>query len=156
MYRLSVEVVDELAFSAAAAPLDVTIEVVRPSPPTPTPAPIPTPVVETAPGPTRLLLPLLLALAAGGLLWGVRRARRGPAAPPAPSVAPPPPPPPEGHVAVLEWAAPGEAGGETIELLADNVTLGREPGTVDIVLDDPGVSRLHARIRRDATGVYWL
>ena len=157
MYRLSVEVVDELAFSAAAAPLDVTIEVVRPSPPTPTPAPTPTPVVETAPGPTRLLLPLLLlALAAGGLLWGVRRARRGPAAPPAPSVAPPPPPPPEGHVAVLEWAAPGEAGGETIELLADNVTLGREPGTVDIVLDDPAVSRLHARIRRDATGVYWL
>ena len=157
MYRLSVEVVDELAFSAAAAPLDVTIEVVRPSPPTPTPAPTPMPVVETAPGPTRLLLPLLLlALAAGGLLWGVRRARRGPAAPPAPSVAPPPPPPPEGHVAVLEWAAPGEAGGETIELLADNVTLGREPGTVDIVLDDPAVSRLHARIRRDATGVYWL
>jgi hypothetical protein len=157
MYRLSVEVVDELAFSAAAAPLDVTIEVVRPSPPTPTPAPTPTPVVETAPGPTRLLLPLLLlALAGGALLWGVRRARRGPAAPPAPSVAPPPPPPPEGHVAVLEWAAPGEAGGETIELLADNVTLGREPGTVDIVLDDPAVSRLHARIRRDATGVYWL
>ena len=157
MYRLSVEVVDELAFSAAAAPLDVTIEVVRPSPPTPTPAPTPTPVVETAPGPTRLLLPLLLlALAAGGLLWGVRRARRGPPAPPAPSVAPPPPPSPEGHVAVLEWAAPGEAGGETIELLADNVTLGREPGTVDIVLDDPAVSRLHARIRRDATGVYWL
>jgi hypothetical protein len=156
-YRLSVEVVDELGFSAAAAPLAVTIEVVRPSPPTPTAAPTAAPVVETAPGPARLLLPLLLlALAGGALLWGVRRARRGPAAPPTPAVAPPPPPPPAGHVAVLEWAAPGETGGEAIELLADNVTLGREAGAVDIVLDDPAVSRLHARIRRDATGVYWL
>jgi hypothetical protein len=156
-YRLSVEVVDELEFRAAAAPLDVTIEVVRPSPPTPTAAPTAAPVAETPPGPTRFLWPLLLLVPAGGaLLWAVRRARRGPAAPPAPTVAPPPPPPPTGHVAVLEWAAPGETGGEAIELLADNVTLGREAGAVDIVLDDPAVSRLHARIRRDATGVYWL
>ena len=157
-YRLSVEVVDELAFSATAAPLDVTIEVVRPSPPTPTAAPTVAPVVETAPGPTRLIAPLLLlaALAGGALLWAVRRARRGPPAPPAPVVAPPPPAPREGHVAVLEWFAPGEERGEAIELLADNVTLGREPGAVDIVVDDPAVSRLHARIRRDAAGVYWL
>ena len=157
-YRLSVEVVDELAFSATAAPLDVTIEVVRPSPPTPTAAPTVAPVVETAPGPTRLIAPLLLlaVLVGGALLWAVRRARRGPPAPPAPAVAPPPPAPREGHVAVLEWFAPGEERGEAIELLADNVTLGREPGAVDIVVDDPAVSRLHARIRRDAAGVYWL
>ena len=156
-YSLSVEVVDELDFRAAATPLEVTIEVVRPSPPTPTPAPTAAPVVETAPGPTRFILPgLALALAGGVLLWAARRARRGTAAPPAPPVVPPPPPPREGHVAVLEWAAAGEGRGEAIELLADNVTLGREAGAVDIVLDDPVVSRLHARIRRDATGVYWL
>ena len=155
-YHLSVEMVDELGFSAAAS-LDVTIEVVRPSPPTPTAAPPPAPTTETPPGPARFVLPLLaLALAGGALLWAVRRARRGPAAPPAPPVAAPPPPPREGHVAVLEWAAGDETRGEAIELLADNVTLGRETGAVDIVLDDPAVSRLHARIRRDAAGVYWL
>ncbi len=157
-YSLSVEVVDELDFRAASTPLAVTIEVVRPSPPTPTAAPTAVPVVEAAPRPTRFALPLLLlALAGGALLWATRRARRGPAATPAPVAAPPPRPPREGHVAVLEWAAAGgEAAGEAIELTADNVTLGREPGAVDIIIDDPGVSRLHARIRRDATGVYWL
>lgn len=70
-----------------------------------------------------------------------------------PPPAPPPPAPREGHVAVLEWA-----GGEVapVELPAGNVTLGREAGAVDMVVDGPGVSRLHARIRRDDGSQYWL
>ncbi len=40
-------------------------------------------------------------------------------------------------------------------MLAGNVTLGRDAGAVDIVLDDPSVSRLHARIRR-RDDAYWL
>ena len=37
-----------------------------------------------------------------------------------------------------------------------NVTLGREADAVDVVVDGAGVSRLHARIRRDDAGAYWL
>ncbi|WP_432214593.1 FHA domain-containing protein, partial [Salmonella enterica] len=37
-----------------------------------------------------------------------------------------------------------------------DTTIGRDPEAVDIIIDDPGVSRLHARIRRAATGDYWL
>jgi len=158
-YRLAIEVADELGFRAASPPLTVTIEVARPSPPTPTAAPTPEP--RPAPGAGRaatLILPILLLAGAGGaLLWAKRRAaRRSPAPAPAPE--------PEaaavrasgdGHVPILEWtSAAGQV--QQIELLADNVTLGREPGEVDIVLDDPSVSRLHARIRRNAEEEYWL
>ena len=141
--------------SATSAPVAVTIVVDRPSPPTPTAAPTPTPA-PAAPERdlTAWLLPVaLLALAGVALLWAVRRARRPRPAPPAPPPAPPPPAPREGHVAVLEWA-----GGEVapVELPAGNVTLGREAGAVDVVVDGPGVSRLHARIRRDEAGAYWL
>ena len=154
-YQLSVAVTDELGFQATSAPVAVTIVVDRPSPPTPTAAPTPTPA-PAAPERdlTAWLLPVaLLALAGVALLWAVRRARRPRPAPLAPPPAPPPPAPREGHVAVLEWA-----GGEVapVELPAGNVTLGREAGAVDMVVDGPGVSRLHARIRRDEAGAYWV
>ena len=154
-YQLSVAVTDELGFQATSAPVAVTIVIDRPSPPTPTPAPTPPPA-PAAPerAPTALLGPvLLLALAGGALLWAARRARRPRPAPQAPSAPPPPPAPREGHVAVLEWADGKTA---PIELPADNVTLGREADAVDVVVDGPGVSRLHARIRRDDAGAYWL
>lgn len=157
IYSLSVEVTDELGFSAASEPVEVTIEVARPSPPTPTPAPTPLPVVaEPAPNLFSFLLPAaLLAAAGGGLLWAARRARGKPVAAPAPAAPPPPPPPGDDHVPVLEWrSAANEV--EQIELLAGNVTFGRDPEAVDIVLDDPSVSPLHARIRRHDDGVYWL
>ncbi len=41
-------------------------------------------------------------------------------------------------------------------MTAADVTIGRDAAAVDVVLDAPGVSRLHARIRRDAAGEYWL
>jgi len=154
-YRLAVAVTDELGFQATSAPVDVEIVVDRPSPPTPTAAPTATPA-PTAPerSSTALLWPvLLLALAGGALLWAARRARRPRPAPTAPPAPPPPPAPREGHVAVLEWA---DGTATPIELPGDHVTLGREAEAVDVVVDGPGVSRLHARIRRDDAGAYWL
>ncbi len=155
-YALTVEVADALGFRATSAPVMVTIAVARPQPPTPTAAPTrAAPAATSISGASRfwplaLLLPLVLLA-----LWAVRRARRPAPAPPPPLAAPLPRPAPRGeYVAVLEWAEGDRR--EQIELLADNVTLGREPDAVDIVLDDPGVSRLHARIRRDDDGQYWL
>src|SRR5690606_35768634 len=53
-YRLEVDVADELGFRASAAPLEITIEIARPSPPTPTVAPtrapLPVPSMESAGG----------------------------------------------------------------------------------------------------------
>jgi hypothetical protein len=162
-YRLEVEVVDELGFRAAAEPVDVAIEVSRPTPPTPTPAP-----TRAAPLPALSALGRmgewppwvwLVPIAAAGVLvwlWRAARRRAGRAAPPA---EPPPPPaaadPADRHAPVLVWELPG-GGSERVELPATDVTIGREPGEVDIVLDDPSVSRLHARVRRTAEDEYWL
>ena len=155
-YELSLAVTDELGFQATAEPVSVIIEVARPSPPTPTTAPTAAPApAQAAAGQLSWLLPgAILALAGGTLLWAMRRARRPAVAPPPPATPPPPPAPPAGHVPILEWRSAAGAA-EQIELLAGNVTLGRDAGAVDIVLDDPSVSRLHARIRR-RDDAYWL
>lgn len=160
-YRLEVDVADELGFRASAAPLEITIEIARPSPPTPTVAPtrapLPVPSMESAGGWAILLLPLLLA--GGALAWVMARRRRGRAAPepePPPRIIPAAQPPNDRHVAVLEWSEGPKSPGDRIELLASDVTLGRETEAVDIVIDEPTVSRLHARIRRNAAGEYWL
>ncbi len=163
-YRLEVEIVDELGFRAAAEPLEIAIEVTRPSPPTPTPAPTRVPVPplsERLDGP---LLPTLLILAlaviAGGAVVVLRR-RAAKALPateaPVPRIVPAAGPrPTDGHVAVLAWQATDGSLGDQIELAAADVTLGRDPEAVDIIIDAPGVSRLHARIRRTAAEEYWL
>lgn len=171
VYRLEVEVADELGFRAAAEPLEITIEVARPSPPTPTPVPtrVPLPNLAERAGsnPLLALLPLMAVAAAVGY-WLWRRSNR----PPKPDEAPLPriipadgPPPRDGHAAVLVWGddvafdeenADFAPAADRIELIAADVTLGREAEAVDIVVDDPSVSRLHARIRRAAGGDYWL
>jgi hypothetical protein len=162
-YTLDVAIADELGFQATSAPLEITIEVSRPSPPTPTVAPTraPLPALSLGGGDS-LWLYLLLA---GGLgaaavgLWLWRRARRpkpGTGAEPMPKIIPAPGPPPDDrHVAVLAWGN-GEGDAGHIELTAADVTLGREADAVDVILDDPSISRLHARIRRNAAGEYWL
>jgi hypothetical protein len=161
-YRLEIAIADDLGFRAAAEPLDVVIEVARPSPPTPTPTPTraPSPTLgERLDGP---LLPglLVLALAAGGaLVWLRRRAAR-----PAPAEETSPqrivpaadPRPADGHVAVLTWQAADGSYGEQIELTTADVTIGRDAEAVDIIIEEPSISRLHARIRRAANGQYWL
>lgn len=155
VYELTVAVVDELDFRAVSAPVAVTIETARPSPATPTAAPTIAPPPPPAEGRSWIGPVALLAVAAGvGLLAGMaRRARRARPMTDSLPVAPAPRPAPRaGDVAVLEAVASGEQ----IELLAANVTLGRDPDAVDIVLDDPGISRLHARIRRDDDGQCWL
>lgn len=161
-YRLEVQVVDDLGFRAAAEPVPVTIEIARPSPPTPTPAPtaIPLPSLGERLGGSSLLPLLLLAGLAGVVVFfWLRRSRR--VAPAAETDVPriiPAAEPPAGdhHVAVLEGWAAGGATGEQIELTLSDVTFGREAEEVDIVIDDPSISRLHARIRRTAAGEYWL
>lgn len=160
-YRLEVDIADELGFRATTAPLDVTIEIARPSPPTPTVAPTRAPLIAPAARASvawgALLLPLLLA---GGALAAIlarrRRGRPAPPPEPPPRIIPATNPPDDNHVAVLEWPGGGEAPGDRIELTAADVTLGREADAVDIVIDEPTVSRLHARIRRNAAGEYWL
>ena len=59
-------------------------------------------------------------------------------------------------MAVLERLTAEGHAVEAIELTAADVTLGREAAAVEIVVDDPSVSRLHARIRRNQAGEYWL
>ena len=66
------------------------------------------------------------------------------------------PRPADGHVAVLAWQANDGSLGDQIELTAADVTLGCDPEAVDIIIEAPGISRLHARIRRTATEEYWL
>ena len=54
------------------------------------------------------------------------------------------------RLAVVEGAAAGQ------EFKMDNVaTIGRSPEAT-IMIDDPGVSRLHARIRRGSVGMFEL
>ena len=155
-YIVTVEVADALGFQARSAPVTVTIAVARPQPPTPTVAPTPAAPPATLASDAGRLWPLALLLPVALLgLWAIRRARRRAPAPPPPPAASPPRPPARGEfVPLLEWVEGDRR--EQIELLADNVTLGREPDEVDIVLAGPGVARLHARIRRDDSGQYWL
>lgn len=162
-YRLEVEVVDELGFRAAAEPVEVAIEVARPSAPTPTPAPtsVPQPSLGERLGDPLLPAMLVVAIILAVVLFWLRRRRSRPAAVPEsviPRVIPATGPPAgDDHVAVLEWSA-GDAGyRDQIELTQADVTIGSDPDAVDIIIDDAGISRLHARIRRAATtGEYWL
>ena len=156
-YRLEIEVADELGFRATSAPLAIAIEVTRPTPPTPTSAPTRVPLTEVARQVDVPAWAIIAPLALLGVVVAARlfRRRPRPATPPPaiPRVVPASAPPPDDHVAVLALA---DDTGEAIALTAADVTIGRDPAAVDVVLDAPGVSRLHARIRRDAAGEYWL
>jgi len=61
-------------------------------------------------------------------------------------------PPPEAYLHPLE----PEAAPEPIPLTGTDVTLGRDPSLSSIVLDDPSVARLHARLIRLADGGYQI
>jgi len=165
---LQVQVTDELGFTAVSAPLALTIVVERPSPPTPTPAPetaapttvgfLPLTPLQAGLGATALAILLLSALLAG---WQQRRARRKAPSREEPGAAAVETAPAEAasapddwpETAVLRPQAP--TGAPSILLDAPSVTVGRDPAAANVVLSDPSVARLHARIRRSG-GRFWL
>lgn len=155
-YRLEIEVADELGFRATSAPLEIAIEVTRPTPPTPTVAPTRVPLAEVARQVDVPAWVIVVPLALIGVFFAARLRRRprpAPPPPPVPRIVPAATPPPDDHVAVLTLM---DDTGEAIELTAADVTIGGDKTAVDVVINAPGVSRLHARIRRDAAGDYWL
>ena len=170
-YRLEAELTDVLGNTVSTDTLVLTITAVRPDPPTPTPAPTATPspveritTVATA-VPREYWLYSLIGLGVLGLLlilfrwWRTRRylARLEKQAQPvrATSVAEDPlDEVDETLIASLEIPT-GEGQPRKFVLEDDNVAIGRDGETAQIVLAEPSVARLHARIRR-RNGRYWL
>jgi hypothetical protein len=167
-YILLAELLDEFGFAAASEPLTVRVVEERPLPPTPTPEPSPTPTPEPAAvlpdipdslNPLQQPWPWLLFTALLALLWWRwrRRQRATPEPVAEPIIEPPQDEAPDVTplVAYLQpWS--GEAGRiGSMALLADNVSLGRDADSADLIFPDSGVSRLHARIIRQ-NDAYWL
>jgi pSer/pThr/pTyr-binding forkhead associated (FHA) protein len=166
-YVLQVQARDVLGYEMSSAPQTVTIAVERPKPPTPTPVPTVVPVPSlTLPGnispdsPLLWLLPVALAALVVAVWLAVRRARAGRAKPQAgePPPAPPPPPPPDNdnHVPILQRLAAGGAVVATTILTERDTLIGRDPEAAALLLDDPTVARLHARLRQTGPAEFWL
>ena len=172
-YTLQVQARDMLGYEMSSVPQTVTVTIERPQPPTPTPVPTAVPMPSltlpgglTADDPIAWLLPVLFALAVlGGLatLWAVRRRRarqRAAADEAAANNAAPPLPadPPEdsNHIPTLErLAADGSAVSRTT-LTERDTLIGRDPDYATLVVDDPTVARLHARLRQTEAAELWL
>lgn len=165
-YELQVQARDVLGYEMSSAPQTVAIAIERPRPPTPTPPPTVVPVPSlTLPGdidpdsPILWLLPVaLVPLVAAVWLAFRRRAQRrvGPEPAEAPAAPPPPPPDTDRHVPALErLAADGRATATTI-LTERDTLIGRDAEHATLVIDDPTVARLHARLRHTAPGEFWL
>lgn len=173
-YRLQVRVEDELGYQATSPVSEVEIAVTRPSPPTPTAAPTTAPllpsITETMGDSWLWLLPLVGGLAL--LLFLVVRARRRAASSreateQTAAGLPIRPAPTENQVAYIERLDAGgtPTGEQFLIAVSDlpgavrtfhNITIGRDATAVDLVLDDAGVSRLHARIHGSTYEGYWL
>lgn len=165
-YSLEVRGRDELGYETRSEPLTVSISTSRP---VPTPAPTPTAAPPVVPPVEQLLsgdLPIilggllgLLALGLAGVAWSRRRkaklARRRAAL-----NAPVPDERPRNRLETLiPYLERLDAAGRLIErtrIDGDGLTIGRDPQHATLVIDDPGVAGLHARIRRNADDSYWL
>ncbi len=162
--ELVVQAIDELGYQDSTIPQSVEITVDRPLPPTAVPTAIPQ---ETAPEalPTAknewtliagVIVLLLLAITAFVWYWRRRAKEKTISTSPISSAAEIEPvsssiDPPK--VAILEPL--NSQSGEVIILDGSSFTIGSDAHSVQIVLNDVSVSRLHARIRRqDQT--YWL
>ena len=65
----------------------------------------------------------------------------------APAPAPAPPPKPAGRAAAVRVVRPPQLAGRTFPVDADEMTVGRAPACA-VLLDDPTVSSIHARLTR--------
>lgn len=160
---------DAFGLTAVSDPVMLTILVHRPTPLPPILAPQPTAdpwpsVVETAVANPLWwaggLFGLIMLLA---LLLALRRRKAAAAksaADAAASLSPPEPLPDPQELMRAYLVLDGETAvadiNASILLAGDNITIGRDTETVDVCLDDPSISRLHARIRRRADDTYWL
>ncbi len=162
--ELMVQLTDELGYQGVSEPLAVEIAVERPPAPTPTVTPEPEMLTPSAIDLQKLFTREQWVMLGAGfvllvmLFWLLSRWRRrrhwaqeeaalaeseGAAET---AVAP------LDFNALLEWENDSHP---PIELTAKSYTFGNDPDNAQIVLDDPSVSRLHARIvRRDDS--YWL
>ncbi len=163
--ELVAQVTDELGYRGSSPPLSVEVTIDRPLPPTPIPTaepeaitqqPLSTPELRWELPAAILLLLLLISVF---LLWRRRRvAARS-----------------MGTPDEVSAAAGGEAGQSTAEpaLIAmlepldssspepltldnENITIGSQAQSAQILLSDESVGRLHARIRRQGHNNYWL
>ena len=160
-----VQVVDELGLIGDSEPIIVMIEVERPLPPTATALPTATPQSippTTAISPANLILLLaVIGLTAIILLLLRRTRRRKKGTPTQPqrqqkqASQPSQPPADDAPIPFLEIidAQPGTIA--RIPIQGNNITIGRDDGLAQVVLNDSSVSPLHARIRR-RENAYWL
>lgn len=172
VYTLTVRVEDDLGLSAGSDPVPVTVSLARPTPP-PTASPAaPAAAEDAAPAlADDSVLPIAVAGIALVLLlltlnqWRRRQqpvpAAEAPQAQALPEAAPPEasPRPATAQPALTAYLQPVDAavfsGRSRLRLEGDDVTLGRDAETADIVIDHESVAPLHARIKRSGD-TYWL
>lgn len=168
-YELQVLARDVLGYEMSSPPQTVAITVDRPVPNTPTPRPTVVPVPSLSlpvdmdlNHPIMWLLPILFAAVVVGGWLAIRRARarrasrdpgdRPDQAAPVPATTPAD----DRHVAILERLSAGGAALERTVLTARDTLIGRDPEYATLVVDDPTVARLHARLRQTDDAAYWL
>lgn len=173
VYELQVQARDELGYTLESPIQPVTIAVTRPAPPAPTPEPtaialpqFELPVPQELEEPILLAVPVLVALVlAGGIgLWGWRRMKRRQAAEAAAAreaafraaAAPRSAPPDVRHKPYLVRIDESGLALERRPLESADVTIGRDPDYATFIIDESSISRLHARIRQNTVGAYWL
>jgi len=164
-YELAANVTDELGYQGASQPVRVDVTIYRPLPPTPMPTAIPSMEITPEPLPAFRLgweelagIVLILLLVFVLLLLFRRKAAANAK---------------EQYHLDMHDSDGGTAGssedlvlfpaleplaGESRELLPireDNITIGSQAQTAQIVLEDESVARLHARVRRQDHS-YWL
>lgn len=156
VYRLAVEVRDELGLISRSAEVEQTIELIVPvlATPTPTPAPTPTPsplatvLAVAQPYITQRNLQLglgALIILAALVAWLKWRRRRPPPAPPAnlPPVTSEPAALPTAWLYITDNAPESPT---SLHLTHFPIVIGSQAERADIVFSHPTVSRLHARL----------
>ena len=162
--ELFVQVLDELGYQGRSTTQTVNVQVERPLPPTAAPTPVPQELPpEAVPsfGSHRqsvLIIAAVFLFVAAVVFWIWRRSSKKKKSvsasygilvqdgdPDSSDIVP--------VTAVLEPISPSS--GIEIILHGSNITIGNDPNSVQIILTDESIGRLHARIRRHEQA-YWL